>query len=117
MGDTLVIRGIDDMTTRQLGEAFAHLTPRGPRLKRVKIPTDKAGKSKGLGWVTFEEIEEADLVLQRLKQEGCMLAGRRVSVKFHEPSTMEEMIELEERKKRSLESIEASRTQALNQAL
>jgi len=108
--DTLVIRGIGDMTTRQLGEAFAHLTP---RLKRVKIHTDKAGKSKGLGWVTFEEIEEADLVLQRLKQEGCMLAGRRVSVNFHEPSTMEGMIELEARKKRSLESIEASHTRAL----
>jgi RNA recognition motif-containing protein len=108
--DTLVVRGIGDMTTRQLGDAFAHLTP---RLKRVNIPTDKAGKSRGLGWVTFFEIEEAELVYQRLKREGCMLSGRRVSVKFHEPDTIEGMVELQALKKRSLESIEASHTQAL----
>jgi RNA recognition motif-containing protein len=108
--DTLVVRGIDDMTERQLGQAFAHLTP---RLKKVKTQTDKAGKSKGFGWVTFETIEEADLVLQRLKKEGSSLAGRRVTVRFHEPSTIEGMTELERQKKRSLESIEASHAQAL----
>jgi len=108
--DTLVVRGLGDVTEAQLREAFELVAP---RLKTVKVLKDHAGQTKGIGWVTFHEIHEASIALHRFRKEGCFVAGKKLMVDFSEPHTIEAKLELEARKKKLLEQQEESHEQAL----
>jgi hypothetical protein len=108
---SLVVRNLGDATEADVRQAFANLVP---RLKSVKVLKDYAGQTKGIGWVNFFEIDEASIALRRFKTEGCTIAGRHVLVDFQEPNNMEAKLELEARKQKAVDDMQAQHEQALS---